>query len=95
MSSGKARAHQLWGKNKDELLLQLEAPNNPPHPDNHSQRPSVTIRERTFKADTMKRTLDFMYHGGYDVCTTDTSTKLDVLTHLFATPSVEAIWQKI
>jgi len=55
----------------------------------------VTVHERTFKADTMKRTLDFMYHGEYDLCTTDTSTKLDVLTHLSATPSVEAICRNI
>jgi hypothetical protein len=51
----------------------------------------VTVHERTFNADTMKRTLDFTYHGEYDVCTTDASTKL----HLSATPSVEAIWRNI
>jgi len=51
----------------------------------------VTVHECAFKADTMKRTLDFVYHGEYDVCTTDASTKL----HLSATPPVEAIWRNI
>jgi hypothetical protein len=43
----------------------------------------VTLHERFFSADTMKNMLNFMYHGEYHVHSSETTTKLDVLAHLF------------
>jgi hypothetical protein len=43
----------------------------------------VTVEDRTFDADTIKRMLEFMYHGKYDAQTDDAPTKMDVLAHLF------------
>jgi chromosome segregation ATPase len=43
----------------------------------------VTVHDRTFDPDTMKRMLDFMYDGEYSVHSDGTPTKMCVLTHLF------------
>ena len=43
----------------------------------------MTVYERTYNTDTMKRMLDFMYYGEYDVHADNTATKMDVLSHLF------------
>lgn len=55
----------------------------------------MTVYERTYNTDTMKRMLDFMYYGEYNVHADNTATKMDVLSHLFVTRLVRITWQKV